>query len=371
MHPSPAALSGGRMASCAIARIDLCAVGIVTQGAPLPDALVRRADMERLGPPVGVTTGRRTGLQRIGGSRLFVGIVAHAALLAMRVARRIEVGELGAHFMAAETFVRAGAERSSGGIARRKQRHLRRERMAGDAMEFRLTRHLAQADLRADVAACLPAGRVHRHEAVHLETVARGALHIAERARIRLEVHAVPRGCCDALPLFLLFVTLDVAAGADASRHLGMHLDFFGAIGDPQVQLPRARENRLLVTAMAAQGIVLGPGESLKRALHDMAAGAETVVVLHVIPADGAESRRADRRDGGGCGETDLDAALARFDPRGDLDATAPHVYQEPRGDGHPDEEAADLEPLRQVEEETQHRSHPARQRRRANRGLL
>ena len=102
-----------------------------------------------------------------------------------------------------------------------------------------------------------------------------------------------------------------------------------------------------------------------------MAAGAETVVVLHVIPADRAEPSRADRRDGGGCGETDLDAALARFDPRDDPDATAPQVHKEPRGDRQPDEEAADLEPLRQVEEETQHRSHTAWQWRRADGSLL
>src|SRR5262245_33174118 len=169
--------------------------------------------------------------------------------------------------------------------------------MAGHAVEIRLARHLSQAYFSTDVTARLPAGGVHRNEAVHFEPVTGGALHIAERARIRLEVHAVARGNGDALPLFLFFVALHVTAGADLRRHFGMHLDFLGTIGNPEIELSRARENGLLMAVVAAQRIMLRTREPLERALHDVAAGAEGVVVLHVVPADRPEARGADDGD--------------------------------------------------------------------------
>src|SRR5262249_52313008 len=190
---------------------------------------------------------------------------------------------------------------------RRQERHLGGELMAGHTVEIRLARHFPQTYFGTDVTARLPAGRVHRYEAMDLETVAGGALHISERAGIRLEVHAMPGGGGDALPLLLFFVSLYVAAGTDARRHLRMHRDFLGTIGHPEIELPRAGENRLLMAAVAAERVVFRAGEPLERTFHDVAAGAEPVVVLHVVPADRAEPRGTDHGDGGGGGETDPD----------------------------------------------------------------
>src|SRR6059036_940995 len=135
---------------------------------------------------------------------------------------------------------------------------------------------------------------------------------------------AVPRGRGDSLPLLFFAITLNMTSGAHARRHLRMHRDLLRSIRDPEVQLSRACEDRLLMTGMAAQGIVFGAGEALERALHDVAAGAEGVVVLHVVPADGTESRRAEDEDGRRGGQADLDLALPRFDPGDDREPPPP-----------------------------------------------
>src|SRR6185312_120045 len=62
---------------------------------------------------------------------------------------------------------------------------------------------------------------------------------------------------------------------------------------------------------------------------------------------------------------------LARFDPADDLETAPPQVQGEPGGDGQSEEEAADLDPLGKIEEETQHRGHAARQGRWADGRLL
>src|SRR6185312_10106544 len=143
-----------------------------------------------------------------------------------------------------------GAQRAGGGVARGKQRDIGGELMARDAVESRLLSHLAELDLHVLVTARLAAGLVDRHEAMHLEAVAGGALDIAQRARVGLEMDAMARGRRDAFPLLFFLVALDVARGADPRGHLRMHADFLGPVGDPEVELPRAREDRLLVTVV-------------------------------------------------------------------------------------------------------------------------
>ena len=226
---------------------------LVAQRALLRHARVRLARMERLVAPVGVTAGRRAALQGIGRARLLVRVMAHAARLAVRVARGIEVRELGPHFVATQALMCAGAERSGRGIARREQRDVGRKLMTRDAVEARLPGHFAEPDFSPDVAARLAASRIDGHKAVDLEAVAGRALHVAQRAGVGLEMDAMPRGCRDPFPFVLFAVALHVAAGAHTRRHFGMHLDLFGTIGDPEVQLARARKDRLLVTVVAAE----------------------------------------------------------------------------------------------------------------------
>ena len=115
------------------------------------------------------------------------------------------------------------------------------------------------------------------------------------------------------------------------------------------------------MAVVTAERIVLGTGEALERPLHDVAAGAEGIVVLHVIPADPAESCRAqdDHRRGGG--QADLDPPLPRLDPTDDLKPAAPEEHEQPRGNRQADKKAANLKPLGEIKEETQHGGHAAR----------
>src|ERR1041384_6665984 len=155
--------------------------------------------------------------------------------------------------MTAEAFVCAGPQRAGRGVARGEQRHIRGELVARDAVESRLPRHLAEPDLDRAVAARLPAGRVHGHEAMDLEPVTRRALHVAQCTGIRFEVDAMAGRLGDPFPLVFLFVPLHVTTRAHRRRYLRMHLDLFRPVGDPEIELASAREDRLLVTVMAAE----------------------------------------------------------------------------------------------------------------------
>src|SRR5262245_9745213 len=224
--------------------------------------------------------------------------------------------------------------------------------MARGAMKSRLLRHLAEPDLDIVVAAGLTACLVDGHEAMHLEAVAGRTLDVPQGTRIGLEMDAVSGRRRDALPLFFFLVAQHVASGADASRHFGMHADLLGPIRDPQIQLARTRENRLLMAVVAAERIVLGTRKALERILHDVATGTEAIVVLHVIPADGAEPRGAQHNHRGPGMQRDLDRALPRAHPRHDLRAQPPQVHRNPRGHGEAHEEPADLEPLWEIKKE-------------------
>jgi hypothetical protein len=106
----------------------------VTQRALLRDLLVGLPRVERLGTPVGVAAGGCATLERVSGTGLDVRIMAHAARLAVGVARRIEVREHGPHRVAAEALVGTRSQRSRRRIARRQERHVGGELMAGDAV---------------------------------------------------------------------------------------------------------------------------------------------------------------------------------------------------------------------------------------------
>jgi hypothetical protein len=192
------------MASGAVAGVDLCLVRHVTRYALRGSGhlFVRRAHVERDGAPVAMACRRRAALRGFGRRLLCVRIVTGATLAAVRVPRRIEIRECFLHVVAPEALRSTRDQRSTRRVGRREGGDLRRELMAYGAMTDRLILHLVQHDLRIAllVAPTLAAGRAGRLEAVHLSAVARHALHVLERARIRLEVDAVPSRRPDSLP---------------------------------------------------------------------------------------------------------------------------------------------------------------------------
>jgi len=82
--------------------------------------------------------------------------------------------------------------------------------------------------------------------------------------------------------------------------------------------------------------------------------------VLHVVPTHGAEPRGTEQHDRRRSRETDLDLSGPSDDPGDDRPAAPPQPDDHEGGHGEADEEAADLDPLRQAEEEAQHRGHAA-----------
>src|SRR5947207_3357754 len=101
-----------RVAPGAVARVHLRSVREVTQRALLRYGRVRLARMERLVAPVSMASGGCAALQGVGRPGLLVRVVTHAARLAVRIARQIEVGELGPHFVAAKALVCPRTERA-------------------------------------------------------------------------------------------------------------------------------------------------------------------------------------------------------------------------------------------------------------------
>ena len=139
---------------------------------PLP---VRRTDMERDAPPVGVTLRIGAGLECVRGLRVRVRVVAHPAAAPVRVLGRIEGRQDLAHLVAAEALALRRGEDARRGVEGHELR-LGRELVAGVAVELLLVgervqirrletrRHPAEPDLDlvGEVAALLRAGRVGR-----------------------------------------------------------------------------------------------------------------------------------------------------------------------------------------------------------------
>jgi len=241
------------VASGAVARVDLRLMRHVTRYAVpgrghLP---MRRAHVERDGAPVAVTRRRRAALRRLGRGLLRVWIVAGATFAAVRILCRIEIRECLLHVVAAEALRSARDQRSTCRVGRCEGGDLSRELMAYRAVTDRLTLHLLQHDLRVAllVASTLAAGRASWLEAVNLRAVARHAFHVLERARIRLEVDAVPCRRPDSLPR--RSVTGDVTRLAHAIFDRRVRADLVRPLLEPEVELPRAGEHGLCVARMA------------------------------------------------------------------------------------------------------------------------
>ncbi len=167
-------------------------------------------------------------------------------------------------------------------------------------MTDRLVAHLVEHDLRVVrlVTPTLAAGRASGLEAVHLHAVARHAFDVLERARIGLEVDAVPRRRPDALPVG--GVPGDVTRLADAILHGRVHADLVRPLQEPEVELPRTGEHRLRVARVARQltVLVLRARELRVRRVHHVTRRAEVVRVLRVVPGGGSHADRRHEQHG-------------------------------------------------------------------------
>lgn len=108
-----AARAYASVATFAVARIGLCSMRTVARQALRPDALVRRADVEGLVAPVGMTARCLTRFRRDFRCLLLVRVVAHSALPRMRILLRVEIREDLLHVVAAEALRCAGHKRAA------------------------------------------------------------------------------------------------------------------------------------------------------------------------------------------------------------------------------------------------------------------
>ena len=345
----PAAASHIRVTTGTVARVHLRLMRSMAGETPRADAAMIRPDVKRLIAPVRVATRRRARLRGRLGRFLGVGVVARPALPGVRILRRVEVAEHLPHLVAAQALLLAGNQRPASRVAGRQGRDVGLERVATGAVTRRLSRHLAEDDvgLALLVTTALATRSTDRLEPVHFSTVARDALELPEVGRVGLEVDAMAGGRRDALPARA--IARDVAGLAHAVRHEGVLADVLGTLGDPDVELPRAREDRLRVTVVARQlGVfVRRAGESLERRAHDVAPGAEVVRVLGVVPRGGAH---ADCRRGNherACRERERHATRARPEPRPNLPAAPNEIPDDDETDHRAKHGAADLDPRR------------------------
>ena len=170
-----------------------------------------------------------------------------------------------------------------------------------------LTGHRAEHDFRVFrlMTSGLAARFVDGFEAVHFLPMAGDARDVLERRRITVQVEAMARRRTDALPS-TVGTALHVAFRADSRRHFGMLRDVLWPLSDPKVELPRAREDRLPMAAVAFELAVFGALERPPRITHDMAANTKIVVVLHVVIAGVPDATGAKDHDGGETGQSRL-----------------------------------------------------------------
>jgi hypothetical protein len=284
-------------------------VWLVTHRALIADVDVGRSGVEWFVLPAIVTPG---GGARHGGvvcSRLFVRVMTIATRARVRIEFRIEILQHCLHFMAGCATLESGYEGGSGRIGCRQCRHFGDELVARNAVQRGLLLHPAEHDIGGGrlVTARLAAGLIDRREPMHFLPVTRDAL---DFHGVGFQMRPVP--CSRSDPLPNLGFACDVAVGTDGVGHRGVFADFFWSFGHPEIELAHARENRLLMTVMAGQGIVFALLESEKRGFHDMTAGAETVVVLHVVPAYRSAGGSAQGEQAGHDGEADLELSGSR-----------------------------------------------------------
>src|SRR5688500_2937520 len=109
-------------------------------------------------------------------------------------------------------------------------------------------------------------------------------------------------------PLRLRCVLRDVTLLAHSVRHMSVLVDFLRAFLDPEVELPHARADGLLVAVMTCElrVLALSAGHALDRSVHDVAAHAEVVRVLRVVPGCCSCAGGSDEQYGGAHSQADL-----------------------------------------------------------------
>ena len=165
----------------------------------------------------------------------------------------------------------------------------------------------------------------------------------------RLQVQAVPLRGCDLLPLRR--VRIHVTGNTARVGHLGVRRDLARPVRYPEHKLAGAGEDRLLVALVAAQLGVPGGLELLPRRRHHVAAAAEVVVVLHVVPAAHAEPARHghhDRRHGTARQQM---APRPVGEPRQQLGPLPPRDRHQPQEQEDAHDRPGDLQRLRRVED--------------------
>jgi len=142
---------------------------------------VRGADMKRRTLPVAMALGVRAGLSRSLGSFLGVRIVAGATDPVVRIPGRVETGQDLLHLVTRQALLVPGPQGAGCRVAGSQPRHLGGELVTLVAMQRRLLRHLAEADLELLVAARLAAGLLGGDEGVDRNAMAGDALDLGER----------------------------------------------------------------------------------------------------------------------------------------------------------------------------------------------
>ncbi len=288
-------------------------------------------------------------------------IVARAAHGAVRLELGIEGHQLIAHLVTREALLLMRHERRARGVERGLLRDRRGEAVARHAVQVVLPRHRAEDDLRLFrlVAARLAARLVDGDEAMDLDPVALDAHEIGKR--VGLQMDAVAGRGHDALP-DAVRVLLDVARAADGVGDRRVRADILGPIQHPEIDLPDAGANRLLVAVVALELRVLAGRELLERDVHDVARLAEFVVVLHEAPALPAETHAHDAEHQRPTHDPHLELPASPAPPRQESLAAQPDESDEGHEHDAGEHEPADHHPLRHREEEAGKRSCPRRE---------
>src|SRR5688572_17796240 len=107
------------------------------------------------------------------------------------------------------------------------------------------------------------------------------------------------------------------------------------------------------MTVVTAELAMRTDRESLDRRFHDVAGRAEVIVMLHVVPSALAAERSAAHDDGNHQRQDRLNRARPRSKPARDCATPAHEEHENPRRHGNAQEESGDLDPLRDIEEES------------------